>query len=93
LLPLPKKHSAANGQKVIYGVRPEHLSLAKGTKAKVNVTEPTGPEIHIYADLGGAEVCAITDDRVAYPRGSSIELAPRLDKIHLFDAETGKAIA
>ena len=93
LLPLPKKHGATNGQKVIYGIRPEHLSLGKGIKAKVNITEPTGPEIHIYADLGGVEVCAITDDRVAYPRGSSIELAPRLDKIHLFDAGSGKAIA
>ena len=32
----------------------------KGSKAKVVVVEPTGPEIHIYADLGGQEVCAIT---------------------------------
>ena len=31
-----------------------------GIKATVSVTEPTGPEIHIYADLGGEEICAIT---------------------------------
>ena len=93
LLPLPTSHGARAGQKIIYGIRPEHLGLGQGIAAKVNVTEPTGPEIHIYAELGGQEVCAITDDRVRYPRGSAIELAPRLDKVHLFDSETGKAIA
>ena len=66
---------------------------APGIAATVSITEPTGPEIHIYADVGGEEICAITEDRQAYPRGSVIELAPRLDKVHLFDAESGKAIA
>jgi multiple sugar transport system ATP-binding protein len=93
VLPLPKDHKAKIGQKAVYGVRPEHLSPAgKGVNATVNVTEPTGPEIHIYADLGGREICAITEDRTPLARGASISLAPRLDKIHLFDAESGKAI-
>ena len=92
-LPLPKKHGAEPGRKAIYGIRPEHLKLAKGVKAKVNVTEPTGPETHIYLDLGGAEVCAITQERFALSRGDTVELAPRLDKIHLFDQASGKALA
>ncbi len=93
VLPLPPVHNAKQGQKVVYGIRPEHLTLAKGAPAKVVVVEPTGPEMHIYADMGGQEVCAITQDRVSLARDNMIELSPRLDKVHLFDAESGKALA
>ena len=93
VLPLPPVHKAKQGQKVVYGIRPEHLTLAKGAPAKVVVVEPTGPEMHIYADMGGQEVCAITQDRVSLARDHMIELSPRLDKVHLFDAESGKALA
>ncbi len=91
-LPLPKKHGAADGQKAVYGVRPEHFNFAKGLKAKVNVTEPTGPETHVYLDLGGQEICAITQERLNVSRGDTLELTPRLDKVHLFDADSGKAL-
>jgi multiple sugar transport system ATP-binding protein len=93
ILPLPPVHNAKQGQKVVYGIRPEHLTLAPGAPAKVVVVEPTGPEMHIYADMGGQEVCAITQERVALSRDQVIELKPRLDKVHLFDAESGKALA
>ncbi len=93
VLPLPKFHKAKPGQKVVYGIRPEHLTLGKGSKAEVNVVEPTGPEMHIYAELGGQEICAITNERVALARGQHIELGPRIEKVHLFDIETGKALA
>ena len=92
LLPLPPAHRGKPGQKIIYGIRPEHLALAAGTPAKVNVVEPTGPEMHIYAEMGGQEVCFITQERVALARDHAIELNPRLDKVHLFDAESGKAL-
>jgi multiple sugar transport system ATP-binding protein len=91
-LPLPKNHRAKSGQKVIYGIRPEHLSLGKGIVAKVSVTEPTGPEIHVYADVGEKEICAILRDRQILKRGESIQLAPDLDKVLLFDADSGMAI-
>ena len=93
ILPLPPVHNAKQGQKVVYGIRPEHLTLAPGAPAKVVVVEPTGPEMHIYADMGGQEVCAITQERVSLARDNMIELKPRLDKVHLFDAESGKALA
>jgi multiple sugar transport system ATP-binding protein len=94
-LPLPRGAKAEAGRKVIYGVRPEHLdpvSDGDGLAATVSVTEPTGPEIHIYADLAGEEVCAITDERRDWKRGETIGLKPRLDRVHLFDAESGQAI-
>ena len=92
ILPLPPTHKAKPGQKVVYGIRPEHLTLGSGVKATVNVVEPTGPEMHIYAEMGGQEVCAITSERVSLGRDAAIALNPRLDKVHLFDAESGKAL-
>jgi multiple sugar transport system ATP-binding protein len=91
-LPLPKTHGGKMGQKVIYGIRPEHLSLGKGIAAKITVTEPTGPEIHVYADVGEKEVCAIIRDRQILKRGQDVQFAPDLHKVLLFDAESGKAI-
>ena len=93
LLPMPAVHTAKIGQKVVYGIRPEHFAFGGGVPAKVVVVEPTGPEMHIYADMGGQEICAITQDRVALSRDEIINLKPRLDKVHLFDAESGKALA
>jgi len=95
VLPLPKGAKAEPGLKVIYGIRPEHLDPVSGKggiPAKVSVVEPTGPEIHIYADLGGEEICAITDERRELKRGTTIHLEPELDRVHLFDAESGQAI-
>jgi multiple sugar transport system ATP-binding protein len=91
-LPLPKGHKAGKGQQVVYGVRPEHLEIGKGFGATISVTEPTGPEIHIYADAGGEEICAVLRERFDLKRGMVMDLAPRLDKIHLFDAASGKVI-
>jgi len=91
-LPLPAGMQVGQGRKVVYGVRPEHMAPGDGVKATVNVTEPTGPDLHIYADLGGEEICAITPERLTLSRGDTIGFNPRLDRIHLFDAEPGKAL-
>ena len=92
VLPLPPVHKASIGQKVVYGIRPEHFTFGSGAPAKVVVVEPTGPEMHIYADMGGQEICAITQDRVSLARDETFHLMPRLDKVHLFDAASGKAL-
>ena len=43
--------------------------------------------------LGDDEVCAITDDREVAGAGAPIGLAPRLSRVHLFDTESGAALA
>ena len=86
-------HKAKIGAKVAYGIRPEHFTFGSGVPAKVVVVEPTGPEMHIYAELGGQEICAITQDRMSLSRDEIFQLQPRLDKVHLFDVESGKALA
>jgi multiple sugar transport system ATP-binding protein len=91
-LPLPKSHDAAQGQEVVYGIRPEHLELGPGLNVTVSVVEPTGPEIHVYGDLGSDEVCAVLRERVALKRGETVKLSPLLDRVHVFDASTGRAL-
>ncbi len=101
LWPLPAAAAALvrPGQKIIYGIRPEHLSPVMadqagggGIAARVSVVEPTGSEIHIYADTEGHEVCTISRDRLGWAPGSDIRLTPMLDRVHLFDRESRSAI-
>jgi multiple sugar transport system ATP-binding protein len=91
-LPLPKGARVKEGQDVVYGIRPEHLEVGKGIDLKVSVVEPTGPEIHLYGDLGEDEVCAVLRERIPAKRGDKISLSPRLDKVHVFDAGSGQAL-
>src|SRR5438067_668323 len=96
VLPIGRVDAVSPGQKVVYGIRPEHLAVVgadRGVASTVSVLEPTGPEIHVFAMLGDDEVCAITDDRDVAGAGADVGLAPRLPRVHLFDAETGKALA
>lgn len=89
---LPTGHKAHEGQDIVLGVRPEHLEVGKGIDIKVSVTEPTGPEIHIYGDLGTDEICAVVRERIALKRGQTLSLKPMAGKVHLFDAATGHVI-
>ena len=77
LLPLPPVHKAKTRPEggLWHPAGTSHAS-ARGTPAKVVVVEPTGPEMHIYADIGGQEVCAITQDRVSLGRDEVVALSP-----------------
>jgi multiple sugar transport system ATP-binding protein len=95
LLPLPKSPGLQIGRKIIYGIRPEHLTPSPngtGIPAKVMIVEPTGPETHLYIDLAGVEVCAVARDRLEFRPGEEVRLTPMLDCVHLFDEASGKVI-
>ena len=65
-LPLPtgtKAEAGAQGHRWRQARTSRSCSGGDGLAAKVSVVEPTGPEIHIYAELAGEEICAITDER------------------------------
>ena len=94
-VPLPDGARVTAGQSIGYGIRPEHLRVsaeADALAARVSIVEPTGPEIHIYADVAGIEVCAVTADRVMPTPGAPIGLAPQLDRVHLFDQASGQSL-
>ncbi|MFN3687149.1 ABC transporter ATP-binding protein [Salinarimonas sp.] len=87
---LAAPHAVAEGMPVTVGVRPEHLAIAEaGLPARVVVTEPTGSEIQVVAEVGGTQVtCLLRERRMPRP-GEAIHLAVQPDHIHLFDATTG----
>ncbi|MGE0847595.1 MAG: ABC transporter ATP-binding protein, partial [Flavobacteriaceae bacterium] len=94
-LPLPEGSPVSDGQKLTYGARPEHLSLAtggEGVPARISVIEPTGAETLVVSRVAGREVTASFKDRHPLKPGETIRLKPRTETVHLFDAATGNRI-
>jgi len=87
------RQGLAEGQKVIFGARPEHLQLGKaGLKLQVAVVEPTGSETHVISRFDDQEVVAVFRERHEFKAGQEITLCPVPEQVHLFDAETGTRI-
>jgi len=90
-LPLPQGARAADGQSVLYGMRPEHCLLAEGAglPAEVVVVEPTGADTQLYCRFNGQELTSLARDRVSCRAGDRVNLKPDLGRAHLFDAASG----
>jgi multiple sugar transport system ATP-binding protein len=87
------------GKDLLIGFRPEHLVLANGgdglvrIPAKVDVVEYLGNDELIHAQAEGHEVVALisSDERVKV--GDSVDFGIPIDKLHIFDPESEKALA
>ncbi len=95
-LPLPDGHFRNVGETVTYGVRPEHLRFSAdrndGIAAEVIVVEPTGAHTEVIARVAGQEISAVFNERHDFRPGQRLTLQPQLDKVHLFEAATGKRL-
>lgn len=94
-LALAKDVQGIDGQRVIFGVRPEHLDLTEGdegVEVEIEVVEPTGANIEVFVSLAGVRVCAVFGERHPFKPSEKIRLSIDTQKIHLFDAETGKRL-
>jgi multiple sugar transport system ATP-binding protein len=94
-LPLSPAVFGQDGQKVAYGVRPEHFALSNAPEAiaaTVEVVEQTGIDILVFARLDGAPLCGLFRERHGFTPGQPIRLMPQLDAVHLFDAQSGERI-
>ncbi|MGD0878794.1 MAG: sn-glycerol-3-phosphate ABC transporter ATP-binding protein UgpC [Anaerolineales bacterium] len=86
---------------IVMGIRPEdvhnpafvpsgiHAALIE---AKVDVTELMGNEINLYLLTGQDNIVARVDPRTDFRMGDKVQVAFDMDKIHLFDPDTEKAI-
>lgn len=93
-LPLPESASSARGSEVIYGIRPEHLSVnPDGVSVEVAVIEPTGAETQINARLGSDPIIATVRERLSLQAGDTVRMMPDFSKLHLFDAKTEKRLS
>ncbi|MGD9209699.1 MAG: TOBE domain-containing protein, partial [Desulfobacteraceae bacterium] len=90
-------------QKVILGVRPEHISDASAAvqnsneiqriESRVKVAEPTGPDTLVFIKLNGIKVtCRVHPDKAKAP-GDIILLVLDLSKAILFDMETEQRLS
>ncbi|PWK37379.1 ABC transporter ATP-binding protein [Cupriavidus plantarum] len=97
-MPAPARLAAGAGaddQRVIYGVRPEHLSFGapgEGIATSVAVVEPTGANTEVYSRFGDTELIAMFRERHDFAPGQALHLVPDHKHTHLFDAETGQAL-
>ena len=102
-LPMPAafRAIAKDGQKLILGVRPEALRPGEDggrdggmrLQARADVAELTGPELVVTALVGGQRLTACLPPRSAIEAGTPLSLAFDEQAAHLFDPQTGKALA
>lgn len=97
VLPAPTRAqgAGADGDKVIYGVRPEHLSIGSpgtGLKSVVSVVEPTGANTEVYSRFCDVDIISIFRERHDFAAGDVLHLAPDASHTHLFDAQSGNAL-
>jgi multiple sugar transport system ATP-binding protein len=94
-LDAPPRSGGADGQPIVLGTRPEHLTLASsgGIPAKVVVMEPTGMDTFVACRHEGVELAAVFRERHDFAPGTTIHLLPDLLRAHLFDASTGRRLA
>ena len=86
----------AAGGKGVLGVRPEHFEVvsdgASGIAARIKLVEPLGSDTLIHFDIAGVEAIARVDPSLKPKLGERLSLLPKVDKIHLFDIETGRVL-
>ena len=92
-LPLASAPANSDGRPAVYGVRPEHFTIADdGAEAEIVVVEPTGSETQVFAKLGGQQVVAVFRERHQFNPGDKVRLKPDPSLVHLFDATNGKRL-
>ncbi|MGV3493366.1 MAG: sn-glycerol-3-phosphate ABC transporter ATP-binding protein UgpC [Ramlibacter sp.] len=79
----------------ITGIRPEHLDLADtGWEVRTETVEMLGAERLIYGRIGGEQVIVRIEEGRPTPEADQLfHVRPREDRLHRFDAASGKRIA
>ena len=95
LLPIPGSAEAAPGQDVVYGIRPEHVTLVAadaGQPVTMTLVEPAGWETHLHADLAGLTLRILSVERVGARPGDQVGILIDPERVHLFGRGTGRLL-
>ena len=86
------RHAPGTDEQTIVGIRPEHLDIGHdGWKLTVEAVELLGAERLVYCSMGADTlIVRIHEDQPAPKVGETIFAKPRGDRLHHFDARTGK---
>jgi len=90
---------AQAGHEIVAGVRPEDLHIVESSAAPgggltgtVELLESVGSEAFIHATSGGWKLIARSSPYNLPAVGARITLQPAPDRIHFFDAQTGRRL-
>jgi len=88
------RHAPGARPGTLLGVRPEHLDVGTdGWEVTVDTVELLGAERLIYARLDGEPLIVRVEEGTLAPRpGDRLHVAPRENRLHWFNADTGKRI-
>ncbi|WP_254273221.1 ABC transporter ATP-binding protein [Haloarcula marina] len=96
------------GGSYVLGIRPEHVTVEESTDgsaipATVDVVEPIGSDNYLYLDLGTEQRSFDTEDAPDFIARVPADIEPEVgdvvgvafeeSSVHLFDGETGDAVA
>jgi multiple sugar transport system ATP-binding protein len=89
------------GKEVVFGIRPEDLydrlfynypvPHNSSVNAVVDVVEPMGSEVYLYLKSGTVDLVVRVPSYVKAEAGKQMELVINLERMHLFDSQTGQA--
>ena len=101
-LPLPARMRESvgptSGRPLVAGIRPEHLDLVTSgpddatVQVKADVVEYLGNEELLHVTAGAKELVAVVGAEHRVRPGDILNLVVPLDKVHLFDAESGASL-
>ncbi len=94
VIELPEAFGGEEGQEVLLGIRPEHLSVGEGgtLSGRVALVEPMGGQVQIVFEVAGRRILVLLNERILPALGSEIRLVPRAAAIHAFDAASGRRL-
>ena len=102
-IPLPNRYRDAAtpraGKTLVAGFRPEHLDIGEASQgvgafqARADVVEYLGNEELLHVNAADQDIVAIVDSSHRVRPGDIVNLMLPLDKLHLFDGESGLTLA
>jgi multiple sugar transport system ATP-binding protein len=91
----PEHIDCKEGQSVIIGIRPEHVSLSSG-ECQMTTTlksiEPTGADTLAHTEIAGEQITGMFRERVQLAGGQALGLFTEASNLHVFDAGTGHSL-
>lgn len=89
------------GREVIFGIRPEHIQdrmycidpvSDNCFSAQVDFVEPMGSEMILHLSIGEISMVGKVSPKTSARQGSVIGVHIDMDRVHIFDRETGRVI-
>ena len=93
---VPQRVREAIGRRVnvVVGVRPHAVHLGRGPhQARVVSNQWLGDQSHLALDVAGKLLVAVSHAPIAARRGEMLNYSLGVGDLHIFDADTGKALS